>query len=613
MEETAERLERVSRLEALGPEVEALFAKGLARAPLVIGDRVDPVVRQLRAGNSVALVGPSGAGKRSIAYGIRRSGVWGEGPQMTIPLDGSAAHPSAWPLYRTTVRHWMDGALYVGNLEQKINGICRSVGGDSIVLFESVHQAIGAWQGRHESLDLVDLMVEVADHPRIHLVVTATAEGWVALKEKKPDFVARFVVVDVAPPDELESRLIITFGLGDVDCHCGAIEEALRLASRYFPNESPLGPAMRMLRSASAAQGGPVEAEGVRRACARELGVQRHWVGSDRTRQASEIIAELEQSVIGQREACSAVANDLVAGSLGLIAPGGPVSYVLAGTPGVGKTSLACAVQRLLGGARSEPWRIDCSEYAASSLDVLRLLSNEPGSLVTGLARRPGTVVLLDEIDRLHPSARDLLYQMLGEGRITSLEGETISCSNAVVFMTTNAGSKPWMRSGMDCAAQDQAAAFTRRACVEMLGPAIASRVTRILVFPPLRSEHTESIVRAELSKVETLPGIVERGLSIDVSGGLVAALAAFGRSNTSGARGLQKVIHEVVMIPISRYLNERPGTTGTLQIDALEVAGNFEGVRVRESCVDAGLSRSSPDTKTSQKVPSLLEPMMWN
>lgn len=614
MEETPERLDRVSRLEELGPEVETLFTKGLAKAPLVICDRVDPVVRYLRAGRNVALVGRNGSGRRSIAYSLRRSDVWGEDPQLTLALSAGGAHANSWPLFRTSVRHWMDGALYVGNLEQKVNLVCRRVKRDSIVLFESIHQAIGAWQGRNESLDLVDLLVDVADHPLIHMVVTTTPEGWVRLKESKPDFADRFVVVEVPPLDDIESRMVATFGLADGDYAGDAIDEAFRLARRHFDTEAPLGPVMRLLRGAHASASGRVEREGVRKTCAAELGVERRWIGADRIPSSQEILRRIEQVVVGQHVACTAVADDLVAMALGLSSPGRPLSYVLAGTPGVGKTTLACAVQELLAGEGVQPWRIDCSEYS-TPYDVQRILSHGADSLITGLMRRPGAVVLLDEVDRLHPSGRDLLYQVL-EGRLTSMQGETVSCSNAVIFMTTNIGSAPWLRSSLDSAAADRAQAMTRQQCVEALGPAIASRVGRILVFPPLDESEAAVIARVELAKAAKLPGLVDRGVELDVSDGLVTALAKVGRSATNGVRGLQKMVHEVVVLPVARYLHEHPDTSGNLWLDAIEVGGTLEGVRVKQCGAATGsptLAGSAHSTSSPDEFTSAPESPRWN
>lgn len=614
MEETPERLDRVSRLEELGPEMETLFAKGLAKAPLVLCDRVDPVVRYLRAGRNVALVGRSGVGKRSIAYGLRRSDVWGEDPQLTLALSEGGAHANSWPVYRTGVRHWMDGAIYVGNLEQKVNLLLQRVKSDAIVLFESIQQALGAWQGRNESSDLVDLMVDVANHPLLHMVVTTTPEGWVRLRESKPDFTDAFVVVEVPPLDEIETRIVVNFGLTDGDYAGAAIDEAFRLARRHFDSEAPLGPVMRLLRGAHASAAGTVEVEAVRRACAAELGLDRRWVGSDNVPSGQDILGELERTVLGQHQASAAVADDLVAMALGLSAPGRPLSYVLAGTPGVGKTTLACAVQELLAGRGTQPWRIDCSEYS-TPFDVQRLLSGGSDSLITGLARRPASVVLLDEIDRLHPSGRDLLYQML-EGRLTSLQGETVSCANAVVFMTTNTGSAPWLRSSLDAATMSRAYATTRHECVEMLGPAIASRVSRILVFPPLGEEAASAIARLELENASRLPGLIDRGVMLDISENLVSALVRHGRSATNGVRGLHKVVHQAVAIPVAQYLHEHPDTTGCLRLDAIEVGGAFEGVRVRPGTesdhASASASASRPCFEHDECVPAPTS-VRWN
>jgi hypothetical protein len=53
-----------------GPEAETLFTKGNEPEPFVRRAVVDPIVSLLRAGQSVALVGPVGVGKRSLALAL---------------------------------------------------------------------------------------------------------------------------------------------------------------------------------------------------------------------------------------------------------------------------------------------------------------------------------------------------------------------------------------------------------------------------------------------------------------------------------------------------------------------------------------------------------------
>ena len=60
---------------------------------------VDPIVSLLRGGQSVALVGPVGVGKRSLALSLRRSEAWGDETQSTLAFDVSMAQPQSWPVY----------------------------------------------------------------------------------------------------------------------------------------------------------------------------------------------------------------------------------------------------------------------------------------------------------------------------------------------------------------------------------------------------------------------------------------------------------------------------------------------------------------------------------
>jgi ATP-dependent Clp protease ATP-binding subunit ClpA len=352
------------------------------------------------------------------------------------------------------------------------------------------------------------------------------------------------------------------------------------LAGRHFGAEPPLGPALRLLRGAFSGAGGGAGLSAIRGACAAQLGLKRRWVGRDVVPRAASILGRLEEIVLGQYDACAAVVDDLIASVYGLAAPGRPRSCVFAGPPGIGKTSLACAFQDVLGGAGSRPLRFDCTELVAPS-DALRLLStDEPDSLVVGLLERPGAVVLFDEVDRAHPFVRGLLYQLL-EGWITTREGGLVSSANATVIMTTNAGDGAWMRAGMDEAQKEQARAATLRACAEVLGDAITSRVTRRLVFPPLAASAGRSIVELELERFVERPELKERGIMVSATPRLVEALSHSGLSSRSGARGVQKAVYIAVAIPVAQLINEQDVRRSRLVVDAMTAGEELEGVRI--------------------------------
>ncbi len=111
-----DRLSETAYVDKLGPEAESLFTHGREPEPYVRSAVVDPVVALLRNGQNVALVGPVGVGKRSLALSLRRSEAWSTDDRPTLPFDAPAAHPDSWPVYCTTTRNWVAGSFYVGSL-----------------------------------------------------------------------------------------------------------------------------------------------------------------------------------------------------------------------------------------------------------------------------------------------------------------------------------------------------------------------------------------------------------------------------------------------------------------------------------------------------------------
>ena len=65
----------------------------------------------------------------------------------------------------------------------------------------------------------------------------------------------------------------------------------------------------------------------------------------------------------------------------------------------------------------------------------------EQGGVLTNAVRNdPYTLILLDEIDKAHPSVFQVLNQILGEGICTDGEGREVSFANTIIMMTGNVG-----------------------------------------------------------------------------------------------------------------------------------------------------------------------------
>ncbi len=128
---------------------------------------------------------------------------------------------------------------------------------------------------------------------------------------------------------------------------------------------------------------------------------------------------------------------------------------------------------------------------------------------------------------------------------------------------------------------EEQARAATLRACAEVLGDAITSRITRLLVFPPLGDSAGRSIVELELERFVGRPDLRERGVTVSATPRLVDALAHSGLSGRSGARGVQKAVYIAVAIPVARLINEQDVRRSRLVVDAMTAGEELEGVRI--------------------------------
>ncbi len=101
-----------------------------------------------------------------------------------------------------------------------------------------------------------------------------------------------------------------------------------------------------------------------------------------------------------------------VAAARGLQDPRRPIgSFIFMGTTGVGKTELSKALADYLFNDEHAMVRIDMSEYQERH-SVSRLIGAPPGyvgydeggQLTEAIRRRPYSVILLDEIEKAHPT-----------------------------------------------------------------------------------------------------------------------------------------------------------------------------------------------------------------
>ena len=276
---------------------------------------------------------------------------------------------------------------------------------------------------------------------------------------------------------------------------------------------------------------------------------------------------ELGKRVAGQEEAITALSDAVRRSRAGLQDPKRPIgSFIFLGTTGVGKTELSKALAEYLFNDENAMVRIDMSEYQERHA-VSRLIGAPPGyvgydeggQLTEAVRRKPYSVILLDEIEKAHPDAFNILLQVLDEGRLTDNKGRTANFKNTIIIMTTNIGSHIIQERFESLTEQniEQVLENTKREVFELLKksvrPEFLNRVDETIMFRPLSKADVRKVVDIQFGLIKKR--LEEAGVRIEISDKALDHLASVGFDPQFGARPLKRVIQREILNALSKQI----------------------------------------------------------
>jgi ATP-dependent Clp protease ATP-binding subunit ClpA len=151
-------------------------------------------------------------------------------------------------------------------------------------------------------------------------------------------------------------------------------------------------------------------------------------------------------------------------------------------------------------------------------------------------------VVLFDEIQKAHPDVLNILLQILDDGRITDAHGKVCNFENAVIVMTTNAGSKDVSSSaGFSATMRSNDEEKVKKALEEFLRPEFINRVDDIIVFNRLSRDNFTDITMIMLA--DLAKALSDKGIKFTYTRDEAALISAKGYSDKYGARNLRRLI----------------------------------------------------------------------
>jgi ATP-dependent Clp protease ATP-binding subunit ClpC len=295
----------------------------------------------------------------------------------------------------------------------------------------------------------------------------------------------------------------------------------------------------------------------------------------------------LHERIVGQEEAITTLSKAVRRARAGLKDPKRPIgSFIFLGPTGVGKTLVAKVLAEFMFGSEDHLIKIDMSEFMERHA-VARLVGAPPGyvgyeeggQLTEAVRRKSYSVILLDEIEKAHPEAFNMLLQIMEDGNLSDAKGRKVDFRNTIIIMTSNVGAEQIsremnfgfaMKESTDKVQKreyDQMSDKVMGQLKQMFRPEFLNRIDATIVFHSLTKEQIREIVDLELKRVREQ--LTEQGITLDVSTEAMDLLGERGYDHTYGARPLRRIIQNLIEDPLAEgLLDSRFAVNSTIRVE---------------------------------------------
>ena len=204
-----------------------------------------------------------------------------------------------------------------------------------------------------------------------------------------------------------------------------------------------------------------------------------------------EQLVEAFKAVKGQDDIIESLINEIERDNLQIFPRVKPLSFLFAGSSGVGKSEVAKCLAKVL--TNLKPITINMAEFD-SNMSITRLIGSPAGYVGSDskkelpfdiLETNPYQVILLDEFEKADEQVQQLFMSALDEGYIKDSNNKYIDFSRSIIIATTNAGYDADTRSLslIQDGTENDASADK---LAEDIKPEIINRFTKMFTFHPI-------------------------------------------------------------------------------------------------------------------------------
>lgn len=513
-----------------------------------------------RRKNKPLILGESGSGKTALVEGLALRIVRGEVPPALCDVHLYALNASSLV------------SRFKGAFAEKLSEIAAVLKKvpNAVLFIDNLHMLINGNDGN--SQEEYNALGHLVSDDRLRLIATTTFRAWRQTFSKDETLTRRLQAVELKPVTKAEAERIITGLVPKFEAFHGVhyaedvVPRAVTLADRWitdraFPDKAidlidELAGAAKLQRSPDDDTVIEVSSDKLPELVARIARIPVDQVETREDGELADLDKVVRETVYGQDEAVDAVVSAIRMSRSGLGSAERPVgSFLFTGPTGVGKTELA---RQLAKGMGIPLLRFDMSEYAESHT-VSRLIGSPPGYVGYGeggllteqVTKHPYSVVLLDEMEKAHPSLFNLLLQVMDHGKLTDASGREADFRNAVIIMTSNVGARDIERTSIGF--ESGSVGDEGEALKKAFTPEFRNRLDAIVRFAPLSRDSVSRVVDKFLSELTIQ--LTARNVTPTYTATFKDWLAQHGYDPHMGARPMRRLIADKVRRPLADEL----------------------------------------------------------
>jgi ATP-dependent Clp protease ATP-binding subunit ClpA len=524
-------------------------------------EEVQLILARRNKANAI-LIGDPGVGKTAIAEGLARKIVEGTVPKFI----------QEHTVYSLDISAMLAGSKYRGDFEERLKTVINALErrGKCVLFIDEAHMMNGAGTSSGGSNDMANMLKSALGKGTIKVVASTTWDEYRKHFEKDRALMRRFQRVVVDEPDEATAIKILK-GLKkyyekhhNVKITNQAVIDAVKYSVKYMSDKKLPDKAIDLIDCASARfkvkdeEGGVVDHEEIMFEIAKIANLPVEQLNNKESTNLENLEKNMKAKVYGQEKAIESLLDKVFIAQAGLKNINKPVgSFLFVGPTGVGKTEAAKQLSVNLG---VKLVRFDMSEYQEAH-SVAKFIGSPPGyvgfednagQLITQLQENPNCVLLLDEVEKAHPSVLTVLLQLMDNGFITGSNGKKADGRNAIIIMTSNLGAADAEKNAVGFGSLERDS-DPKDAVNKFFAPEFRNRLDGIVKFGKLDQQTMIKIVKKFIDELNSL--VKDKGIHVKPTVEAVEYLISKGFDNKMGARPLQRTIEEMIKKPLSKEI----------------------------------------------------------